>query len=691
MKCLMLLLFLLSSWVVSSTKIVITHPDTLSIPGSQQTVFVPKYSNYTRCCDGVRFHVVSSVDHTLRVRKDVYDIVDNPSITHAETTSQWNLDRIDQSFGRDGVYNPAPQYGSTVDVYVVDTGVDPTRPIFNGRVQPGYNAFDANLTTMDTNGHGTLVASTCCGLTYGVAREALIFPVVALDSSGTGSVMSLAIAISWVLDSMSARPGRKAVVNLSIQAEANTVIDQLTQSLYESGAVVVVAAGNFADDACNYSPSRSSYVVSAGAIDTDDSIASFSNYGSCVTLYAPGVNIQGASPDSSAIAMMSGTSFASPITAGVVSTLWDRYPSLNQAQIIQLLTKQVATTLGLCADDQDCSGSLQGQLLLQTIDAETTSPNSLNRTSLVVTNNDFTIWSPTLMLDPTDGGGCVQFQTSASAFQVVLSSDVLLNGLDVFSQTPITCRDNNAKWVTATVTTNSVNLAYYTLPSFSSSPSTVLKHPNTYVIQYTTVNVSMNGSHLLMSSTPVRYLSFATTSPSTSITIDNIVSCATPTSSPTLSPVAAPATGEASSSVAVVTKKNMGFFFKWFPVSSSSVITWKTSMSSKIIVGFVSNIPTGRVKYTTSGLYVLVVTRKSVVLQRNGITMASTTNKNLTINNKNTVTTFRLTLETTSLLLEMNTTQQGWITLASLSTPPAMPTSYFSLTSSTRRTFKNVK
>jgi hypothetical protein len=301
-----------------------------------------------------------------------YEIVPNQRIEIAqEFTSQWNLDRIDQVVGLNGVYYPAPEFGSNVDLYVIDTGVQATHASFTGRVLPGFDAITSGGTgDTDCHSHGTHVASTAAGEGLGIAREATIIPVRILECDGRGSLFSFAQGVQWVVKQLRVRK-RNAVVNLSIQSTASDVMDELIRDLYHAGAVVVVAAANFNSNACNYSPAREPLAVTVGATSEDDSKLGSSNFGPCVDLYAPGDQVVGASPFSGGTSVKRGTSMASPLVAGVALTIFERFPRFNNQAVIQHLLK-LATRLGQATTDVDCSGSLIGQLLLQTMDPHPT-------------------------------------------------------------------------------------------------------------------------------------------------------------------------------------------------------------------------------------------------------------------------------------------------------------------------------
>jgi subtilisin family serine protease len=228
----------------------------------------------------------------------------------------WGLDRIDQV---DRPLDSLYQYSSTgkgVNAFIIDTGIRASHQDFAGRVLPGYSAIaDANGTN-DCNGHGTHVAGTVGGTTWGVAKGVKLIPVRVLDCSGSGAYSGVIAGIDWVANS----PLRPAVANLSLGGGASAALDAAIAGAVSKGVNVVVAAGNNNADACNYSPSRAPSAITVGATTSSDARASYSNYGSCLDIFAPGSSISSAWNTSDvATNTISGTSMASPHVAGVVA------------------------------------------------------------------------------------------------------------------------------------------------------------------------------------------------------------------------------------------------------------------------------------------------------------------------------------------------------------------------------------
>lgn len=234
-----------------------------------------------------------------------------PSATQSNAT--WGLDRVDQ---RDLPLNGSYVYdyvGSAVRAYVIDSGILASHTDFGGRVLSGYTAINDGRGSSDCNGHGTHVAGTIGGATWGVAKSVRLVPVRVFGCTGGSSNSTIIAGIDWV------RANRvlPAVANMSLGGGASSTIDTATNNLINSGVTVVVAAGNDNADACNYSPARVSNAITVGSTTSTDYRSSFSNYGSCVNIFAPGSSIRSAwYTSTTATNTISGTSMASPHVAG---------------------------------------------------------------------------------------------------------------------------------------------------------------------------------------------------------------------------------------------------------------------------------------------------------------------------------------------------------------------------------------
>jgi subtilisin family serine protease len=270
--------------------------------------------------------------------------------TGSRQARTWGLDRVDQrGVTPDGIYSP-PGDGLDVVVYVVDTGVRASHQDFGGRVTGGISTVEGDNSVDDCHGHGTHVASSAAGLSYGLASQATIVPVRVLDCFGSAYLSGVIAGLEWVASDAAAR-GLPAVVNMSLGGSADASLDAAVEALVEDGIAVVVAAGNESSDACSVSPARTPGAITVGASTVADEMASFSNVGSCVDLLAPGSKIPGAGiVSNSAEETMSGTSMASPHVAGYVAIVRGMFPTMSvddvASVVVESSTSDVLTSLG---------------------------------------------------------------------------------------------------------------------------------------------------------------------------------------------------------------------------------------------------------------------------------------------------------------------------------------------------------
>lgn len=265
------------------------------------------------------------------------------SLEEQQTNPPWGIDRIDQrSLPLDNRYRYSTG-GAGVTVYVVDTGVRSDHLDFGGRVMAGYNAASGDPAGSDCSGHGTHVAGTIGGGFSGVAKSVTIVPVRVFACGAAQTPTSVIIAaLAWIVADHDA--GEPAVANLSLGGSADPALDAAVNALIADGVTVVVAAGNEATDACASSPARVAGAITVGAVDSSDLLASFSNRGSCVDLFAPGVSIVSAGYlSANGLRVMSGTSMASPHVAGAVALLLVEQPGLSPAQASTILTSRATS------------------------------------------------------------------------------------------------------------------------------------------------------------------------------------------------------------------------------------------------------------------------------------------------------------------------------------------------------------
>lgn len=254
----------------------------------------------------------------------------------------WGLDRIDQRVPPLSKTFSYRGSGAGVTAYVIDSGIAPTHPDFGGRARIAFDALGG--TGLDCNGHGTHVAGTIGGTTYGVAKSAALRGVRVLDCGGAGSVSATIAGVDWVR----AHHVKPAVANLSLSGGYSPALNAAVQSLSGAGVFVSVSAGNAAADACAGSPASASGVYAVAASDRSDAAASFSNHGACVDAYAPGVDIRSAWPGGGS-RDLSGTSMAAPHVAGVVAIYKGDHGDASQATLTSWLnlraSKNVITSI----------------------------------------------------------------------------------------------------------------------------------------------------------------------------------------------------------------------------------------------------------------------------------------------------------------------------------------------------------
>ncbi len=238
------------------------------------------------------------------------------SINATQSNAPWGLDRIDQ---RDRPLNGTYVYtptGSGVNSYIIDTGIRRTHAEFGTRAFVGYDAIGDGQNSNDCNGHGTHVAGTVGGTTYGVAKATRLYAVRVLNCSGSGSNSGVIAGVDWVR----ANHVKPAVANMSLGGGASTALDTAVNNSINAGVTYVVAAGNENTNACNSSPARVPAAITVGSTTNTDARSSFSNFGTCVDIFAPGSSIISAwYTSNTATNTISGTSMASPHVAGVAA------------------------------------------------------------------------------------------------------------------------------------------------------------------------------------------------------------------------------------------------------------------------------------------------------------------------------------------------------------------------------------
>jgi subtilisin family serine protease len=341
------------------------------------------HDELTEVMDGFILDLTDSEVAALRADSNVLQVVADQPMSLLDTqspTPSWGLDRIDQTNTTyDNAYNYPATAGTGVRVYIVDTGVVASDPDFAGRMAPGFDAFGQNLSDTDCNGHGTHVAGTVAGTRYGVAKKATIVPVRVLGCTGSGSWSGFITAMDWIIANHPA--GTPGVMNASLGGGKYQLTNDAVQKLFAAGITPVVAAGNENTDSCSRTPASTPNAITVGASTIADARASFSNFGDCVDVFAPGQNIvSNSNVDSSTPRSLSGTSMASPHVAGLAALYLGDNKAASPSDVAVAI--QAGAQAGIVVDAK----SLNGNYLINTRFTNAALPPVGAPTALVASN-----------------------------------------------------------------------------------------------------------------------------------------------------------------------------------------------------------------------------------------------------------------------------------------------------------------
>lgn len=299
------------------------------------------YYRYSAALNGFAAALPERAVEALR-RNPHVDYIELDSVVSIDATQSpatWGIDRIDQRnlpLSNSYTYNYT---GAGVTAYIIDTGIRFSHNEFGGRATSGYDAVDGGSAD-DCNGHGTHVAGTVGGSTYGVAKGVSLVAVRVLDCGGSGTTSGVIAGVDWVKNNHSG----PSVANMSLGGSASTSLDTAVKNSIASGVTYAIAAGNSNKKACNYSPARVAEAITVGATTSSDARASYSNYGTCLDLFAPGSSITSSwYTSNTATNTISGTSMATPHVAGAAALYLQANPSATPQQVRDALVNNATT------------------------------------------------------------------------------------------------------------------------------------------------------------------------------------------------------------------------------------------------------------------------------------------------------------------------------------------------------------
>jgi aqualysin 1 len=326
---------------------IITFADTVSdVPGlatriAAQHGGAPIFT-YTKALKGFAARIPEQALDGLSRNPQIARIESDQTLqlSDAQHYADWGLDRLDQrSLPMDDYYNFSSS-GAGVNVYIIDSGIRGTHTDFGGRVVGAFTGINDGYGTGDCLGHGTHVAGTVGGATWGVAKAVRLYSIRVVDCSGSATGSALLAGMDWVAKNRVL----PAVANMSLGGSVSATLNNAAQAMINAGVVTVAAAGNSSVDACTISPAALPAAITVAASTMYDVHAPFSNFGSCVDLYAPGISIQSASNTSDiASVLKTGTSMAAPHVAGAAALYLAQNPGASPAAVEAALIGNATT------------------------------------------------------------------------------------------------------------------------------------------------------------------------------------------------------------------------------------------------------------------------------------------------------------------------------------------------------------